>query len=99
MTTHPTQDPSVQARALAAWFQMESAARRFQPITEVYADLGDVRLTVCPTGLDVWEWWCSLLQISEDSVKWGRGMVHAVGTWSGIPVRVRGLDIERWAER
>lgn len=99
MTVRPVQDYSVQARAVAAWLLGESNARRLDPITEIYADLGEVQIVVCPTKLDVWETWCHLLAVDEGSVKWGRGMVNATGRWAATTVRLRGLDTERWAER
>lgn len=95
--THPAQDGPVLARAAALWLATESAARRLDPITEVYASLDEVQLVVCPTALDVWETWTNLLQVDAGSVKWGRGMVNAVGTWAGVVVRLRGLDTERWS--
>lgn len=98
MTTHP-QDHITQARSVAAWLLAESHARRIDPITEIYTELDEVRLVVCPTAEDVWATWCHLLAVDEESVKWGRGMVTATGRWAATTVRLRGLDTERWAGR
>jgi len=87
------------ARATATSLQTESSARRIDPITEVYAQFGQVHLTVVPTDIKVWNTWCNLLRVDPERTKWGRGMVNAVGTWQGVQVNLRGLDTPRWAEQ
>jgi len=84
------------ARTVAVSLQTESFARRLDPITEIYAHVDQVNLTVCPTEQAVWDTWCNLFRVDPERTKWGRSMVNAVGTWRGVQINLRGLDTDRW---
>lgn len=90
-------DP-VNARAVASWLHGESAARRLDPIVEVYALHEWVELTVTPAAANVWATWCNLLRVDTASVHCTGERMTACGWWDGVEVHLTGLEAGRWSQ-